>query len=218
MHATTIGLHDAVQALSQFDEVARVVLSAVARAGPLNTSPAAFLALLDHKPLPQGATSSSILHANYYKQPPAPPAAAAVKERPKRGRAAAAATSSTGHSRIGSSAAPTAAGQSGGSIAELLHGAQAHHDRGLLTFVNSSSSDGLEVQEAGSGSWQPLVLGPDQLLVMVGYSLTVATAGALPTCMHRVVSGRDGLGTCNVCCCRVCVSCHELPHKRMRTT
>jgi hypothetical protein len=198
MHAT-IGLHDAVHALNQFDEVARVVLSAVARAGPLITSPAAFLALLDHKPLPQGATSSSILHANYYKQPPAPPAAAA-KERPKRGRAAAAATSSTGHSRIGSSsAAATAAGPSGVPIAELLHGAQAHHDRGLLTLVSSSSSGGLEVQEAGSGSWQPLVLGPDQLLVMVGYSLTVATAGALPTCMHRVVSGRDGLILWIVC-------------------
>jgi hypothetical protein len=63
--------------------------------------------------------------------------------------------------------------------------------------------------EAGSGSWQPLVLGPDQLLVMVGYSLTVATAGALPTCMHRVVSGtgrHSGLLNMNMLSFRV----HEL--------
>jgi isopenicillin N synthase-like dioxygenase len=72
------------------------------------------------------------------------------------------------------------------------------HEKGLLTLVSSSSSGGVEVQDSGSGSWQPLVLGPDQLLVMVGYSLTVATAGALPTCMHRV-SGRDGSGTWIVC-------------------
>ena len=164
-----------MQALDQFDEVARTVLSAVARAGPLNTSPAAFLALLDHKPLPQGATSSSILHANYYNTPTA--AAAQVKPEPRRTRAAA--TSSTGQSCIGPSAAAAAP----------LHGSQAHHDRGLLTLVSSSCSAGLEVQEpGGSGSWVPLVLGPDQLLVMVGYSLTVATAGALQTCMHRVVS------------------------------
>ena len=184
------------QALDQFDDIARMLLSAMARAGPLNTSPAALLALLDHKPLPQAATSSSILHASYYKAPPPPPpaspaAAAVVKVQPELRRAAsgAPAMSSTASSAARGQTAAAAGGFSPPALAALGAAAEGpQQEKGFLTLISSSCGAGLEVQDSGSGSWVPLVLGPGELLVMVGHCLTVATAGTLPTARWRAVS------------------------------
>ena len=151
-----------LQAVEQLDSLSRLLLSALSRAPSLDMSPAALLTLLDHKPLPPNTTNSSILHASYYRKPQ--PAAAAGPEE------------ASSSARAFSPTAPP-------------HGCEAHHDRGLLTLISSSSVTGMEVQEEGSGSWLPVPLAPDLLLVLVGHSLTTATAGALPTCCHRVVRG-----------------------------
>ena len=80
-------------------------------------------------------------------------------------------------------AAPAAAG----GLAQC-DGNEAHHDRGLLTLITSSCAEGLEVQDPGTGCWEELLLGPGQMAVMVGATLTAASAGDMPTCRHRVVS------------------------------
>jgi hypothetical protein len=75
----------------------------------------------------------------------------------------------------------------------IVDGCEAHIDRGLLTLVSSDSAAGFEVYYKGLGCWVPVELPSDELLVMVGYTLMTATAGALPACRHRVVS-REGWG------------------------
>lgn len=58
------------------------------------------------------------------------------------------------------------------------------------SFVKPTHHSCAPVQvQAADGSWRDISLGPHQVAVLAGYTLSYATGGSVKTCRHRVVSG-----------------------------
>lgn len=92
----------------------------------------------------------------------------------------------TGSSLLHASCYSAAAADAGGSGAAVA-GTEAHTDRGLLTLIVQSAED-LEVRRPGGGEWQRVALQPGEAMLLPGWSLEAATAGAITAAEHRVVS------------------------------
>jgi hypothetical protein len=208
------------KALLKFDVLGRKLLGSLSPPGPV----APFLSLLDETEADGTlAAARSLLHASYYygcegmdlqgsSSSAGKPAQQSMRAgdgnrgsesvKPVAEPAEAALTSSQRATappmQVGGAGDTEAAAAAGAGWQS--HGSQAHHDRGLLTLITSSCPEGLEVQDPITGCWEQLQLGPEQMAVLVGATLTAATAGTMPTCRHRVLSrGLVELGSMIVC-------------------
>lgn len=90
-------------------------------------------------------------------------------------------------------AAAAAGGPVVGGAGAAPTGVEAHVDRGLLTLV-AQASPGLEVRAPG-GAWRRVHAADDEAVLMAGWALEWASAGALKAAEHRVVrGGEEGAG------------------------
>jgi isopenicillin N synthase-like dioxygenase len=62
-----------------------------------------------------------------------------------------------------------------------------HEDGHLITLV-TANSPGLEIQV--DGTYVPIEIGPDEMLIMPGSLLTLMTGGAIPPLFHQVKNSR----------------------------